>query len=141
MLDPELHEAVIRLLPLDQQDRVRRYLEGSLRFEGVSLSDDHSSLLFWDLRQRPAIVGKVACCTIRELIGKSKLSEDNCQLVANVNIKVFTEIAQALFAQNRYLIRDNGVRVIEIGLAELMPMMPRLSLSVLQIAEQARWVG
>jgi hypothetical protein len=141
MLHPELHEAVIQLLPPEKQDRVRSYLERGLRFEGVSLNDDHSSLLLWDLRKSPVIVAKIACSTIRELIGKPKLSNDDCRLVANVNIKILTEVAQVMFAQQRYSIRDNGVRIIEIGHAELRPVVPRLSLSVLQVSEMARWVG
>jgi len=141
MLDPELHEAVIHLLPPEKQDRVRRFLEGGLRFEGVSLSDDHSSLLLWDLRQNPVVVAKIACATIRELISSPKLSEDDCRLVADVNKELLTEVAEGMFARQRYHIRDNGVRIIELGHAELMPIVPRLSLSVLQLAAQARWVG
>ena len=141
MLGPELHEAVIHLLPPEKQDRVRRFLEGGLRFEGVSLSDDHSSLLLWDLRQNPVVVAKIACATICELISSPKLSEDDCRLVADVNKELLTEVAEAMFAQQRYYIRDNGVRIIELGHAELMPIVPRLSLSVLQLAAQARWVG
>jgi len=141
MLDPELHEAVIQLLPAERQDRVRRYLQGGLRFEGVSLSADHSSVLLWDLRKSPVIVAKIACATIRELINKPKLSRDDCRLVADVNIQILTEVAQEMFEKDQYLIRDNGVRVIEIGTAELIAIAPRLSLSVLQIAEQVRWLG
>ena len=140
MLDPKLHEAVIHLLPSDKQDRVRSFLEGGLRFEGVSLSDDHSSVLLWDLRQNPVIVGKITCVTIRELIQKPNLSDDDCRLVADVNIKILTEIAQAMFAQQKYAIRDNGVRIIEIGHADLLPSGPRFSLGVLDVAARARWI-
>jgi hypothetical protein len=141
MLDPELHEAVIKLLPIERQDRVRRYLEGGLRFNGVSLSDDHSSILLCDLSKNPVIVAKIMCLTIRGLTGKPKLSYDDCRLVADANIQILTEVAQTMFADDRYLIRDTGVRIIEIGRAELSPVVTRLSLDVLQAAEMARWVG
>ena len=140
MLDPELHEAVIHLLPSDKQDRVRRFLEGGLRFEGVSLNDNHSAILLWDLRQNPVIVGKITCATIRELIKKPKLSGDDCRLVADVNSKILTEVAQAMFAQQKYVMRDNGVRIIEIGHADLLPSVSRFSLGVLDVAARARWI-
>jgi hypothetical protein len=140
MLDRKLHEAVTHLLPAEKQNRVRHFLEGKLRFEGVSLSEDHASVLLWDLSRNPAIVAKIACSTIRALIGKSNLTDNDCRLVAQVNIQLLTEVAQGMFAQQRYSIRDKGVRIIEIGRDELMPVVSQLSLSVLQVAELSRWV-
>jgi hypothetical protein len=140
MLDRSLHAAVISLLPGEKQDRVRRFLENDLRFEGVSLSDDQSSVLLWDLSQNPVIVAKVKCSTIRTLINKPHLSNDDCRLVANVNIGVLADVAREMFARECYSVNNKGVRVIDIGDAELAPIVPRLSLTVLQAAELARWV-
>ena len=140
MLDPKIHEAVTHLLPAEKQNRVRHFLEGKLRFEGVSLSDDHTSILLWDLSRNPVIVAKITCSTIRALIGRPNLSDNDCRLVAQANIQLLTEAAQGMLAQQRYSIRDNGVRIIEIGRDELMPVVSQLSLSVLQVAELSRWV-
>jgi hypothetical protein len=135
-----LDEAIIHLLPPDKQDRIRGFLEGGLRFEGVSLSDDRSSVLLWDLRQNPVIVGKITCATIRELIKKPDLSDDDCRLVADVNIKILTEVAQTMFAQRKYSVRDNGVRIIELGHTDLSASVSRFSLGVLEVAAKARWI-
>ncbi|HTS41869.1 MAG TPA: hypothetical protein VMH84_15160 [Xanthobacteraceae bacterium] len=140
MLDPNLHEAVIALLPKEKRPLARRFLGTGVLFDGVSLSSDHSSVLLWDIRQSPAIVAKIDCGVIRDVVGDPKINEEDCRLVADVNRELLTEIAEEMFSNGQYETRDDGVRVIVIGHLELVPLSRRFSTSVLRIAAQARWI-
>jgi hypothetical protein len=140
MLDQGLHEAVIALLPNEKRSLARRFLGTGLTFDGVSLSSDHVSVLLWDIRQNPAIVAKIDCEVIGDVVGDTKLDHEDCRLVADVNRDLLTEIAEELFSAGQFQTRDDGVRVIVIGHSELMPVSKRFSISVLHIAARARWV-
>lgn len=140
MLDPNLHEAIIALLPHEQRSLARRFLGTGLLFDGVTLSDDRAALVLWDLRHSPPVIAKVTCGAIRDLIEQPAISEDDCRLLVDRNREIVTEVAQHLFAQDRYTVRENGVRVIEITLAELHPVADEFSSSVLDVARLSKWI-
>jgi hypothetical protein len=140
MLDPGLHEAVIALLPQEKRLLARRFLGTGLLFDGVTLTDDRSSLILWDVRQSPPILAKIACSTIRDLVGQPTISEDECRVLVDRNREVVTEVAQQLFANNRYTQRENGMRIIEIALADLQSVASQFSSTVLDVARLSNWI-
>jgi hypothetical protein len=140
ILDENLHEAVIALLPKEKQSLARRFLGTGVFFDAVSLSSDRTALLFWDVRRTPVVVASIKCAVIRDIVGDASLSEEDCRLVADVNRELLTEVAQELFSAGRYKTRDDGIRVIEIEQNELMPIAKQFSTSVLQAAARARWI-
>ena len=140
MLDPNLHDVVLRILPKEKQSLARRFLGLSVRFEGVSLSDDRSSVLLWDFRNIPmVIVAKVDCAIIRDAVKNPAISDDDCRLLADRNQDLLAEIADVMLSDNRYKDQDN-MRFIELGAPELERIASRFSTSVLDMAAQARWV-
>jgi hypothetical protein len=140
ILDENLHDAVIALLPKEKQSLARRFLGTGVLFDAVSLSSDHSALLFWDVRQNPVVVASIRCAVIRDVVGDASLSEEDCRLVADANRELLTEVAQELFSAGRYNTRDDGIRIIEIDRNELIPIAKRFSTSVLHAAARARWI-
>jgi hypothetical protein len=140
MLDENLHEAIIALLPKEKRSIARRFLGTGVLFDGVSLSGDQLSVLLWDVRQNPAIIAKIGCDVIRDVVGDLKLNEEDCRLVTDVNRDLLTEIAEEKFSAGEYETRDDGVRVIVIEQFDLMPLSKRFSTSVLRIAARARWI-
>jgi hypothetical protein len=140
MLDTDLHKPVIQLLPPELQTRVRRFLGIGLRFDGVSLDNQNSALLFWDIRESQPIVAKIECGVIREFMGRPAISDDDCRLLADTNKELLTEIAEAMFFKDQYRKQGNGVRVIEIERSQLEPVAGRFSSDVLEVAARARWI-
>jgi hypothetical protein len=140
MLDPALHEAVIALLSPEKASLARRLLGTGLLFDGITISEDRSSLVLWDLRHVPPIVAPVECAVIRDLIKQPTISEEDCRLIADRNKEVLTEVAQILLGQNRHIVRENGVREIKLTMAELQPYANRFSSSVLDVAKLSHWV-
>ncbi len=136
MLDPKLHDAVISVLPADKQSLARRFLGTSLDFV-VSVSPDRVSILLWDVRFRPPVVAKIECKVIRDIAGRTDISEDDCRLLAETNKDALTEIAEALFAQKRIRLNDNQAQVIDIGVSDLKPIARRFSTTVLDL--RPRW--
>jgi hypothetical protein len=140
MLDRALHEPVIQLLLPESQTRVRRFLDIGLRFDGVSLDNQNSVLLFWDIRNPQPIVAKIECGIIREFMGRPSISDDDCRLLADTNKELLTQIAEAMFFKNQYRKQGNGVRVIEIERSHLESVAGRFSSDVLEVAARARWI-
>jgi hypothetical protein len=140
MLDRDLHKPVIQLLLPELQTRVRRFLGIGLRFDGVSLDNQNSALLFWDIRDPQPIVAKIECGVIREFMGRPSISDDDCRLLADTNKELLTEIAESMFFKDQYRKQGNGVRVIEIERSQLEPVADRFSSDVLEVAARARWI-
>jgi hypothetical protein len=140
MLDPNLHEAVIALVPKEKRALARRFLGTGILFDGVSLSGDQSSVLLWDVRHSPAIVAKIGCAIIRDVVGDPKLDEEDCRLVTDANRELLTDIAEEMFSAGAYETLKDGIRVIAIGHLELMPVSRRFSISVLHASARARWI-
>ncbi len=59
MVDPRIHDAVIALLPAEAQMRARRFFAQTLGFDGVTINDNQTSIVFWNLIERPPIVATV----------------------------------------------------------------------------------
>jgi hypothetical protein len=140
MLDPRLHEAVLALLPPQQQAQARRFFGTALTFEGVTINDDGSSIIMWNVRAKPPIVAVVACSIIRDIVGSRTVSKEDCRLLVEANKDLMAEVADALFHQPRVKTVD-GLRVIEIGPDDLILIVSRFSTSVLQVAAHSGWVG
>ncbi len=139
MLDRALHEAVIALLPDDKKAFVRRFLGTGVLFDSVTVSDDRRRIILWDLRHTPPVLATVDCAVLRDLIKNPMISDDDCRLLADRNKDVVSQVAQAMLAQHQFKTRDNGVRVIELQLADLSHVATEISTGVLEIARRSRW--
>jgi hypothetical protein len=115
-------------------------MEDRVNFQGgVTLNPERSSLILWDVQQKPPVVVKIACDVIRDVVHKPTTSEDDCRLIALQNIEVLTDVAQMLFSQGHFSVGKHSIRVIEMTPANLRPHSGGISSSVLETAQNS-WV-
>jgi len=139
MLDPEMHEAVIAMLPADKQTLARRHLGTQFRFDGVSLDDRRLAL--WDLRQMPPVVVAIPCDAMKDAIGQPEITDEASRLVADRNSDLIATVAERKFARREYRTADTGFRMISLTLDDLQPIASQLETEVLRIAAGFRWAG
>lgn len=137
MLDPEMHNAVIAILPSDKQVLARRFLGIGVTFDAISVSDNR--IMMFDARRM--LLMPVACDVIRDLLGKPTLSNDECRLIIDRNRDLMNEIVDPKFARGEYKKGDKGLRIIDISREDIAPIANRFSTSVLELAAGFRWVG
>lgn len=138
MLDPELHEAVIGMLPPDKQAVARRYLGTQLVFEAVSL--DNRMLTLWDLRQTPPVVVAIGCDVMKDAIGNPTITDDESRLIADKNRDLLATVAEGKLSRQEFR-RHDKARVIELSLSDLQAIAPRLQTDVLRLAAQFRGIS
>jgi len=136
MLDEEAHEGLLSLLPKEEKLIARQWLGLGLIFEAVSLVRASSAIALWDLGQNPPVVAKIECQAIKDLIGKSTISDEDCRLLAETNKDLVTRIAEELFKAKRFRLNDNQCRIIDITLEDLKAIEKEFSSTVLQIKMQ-----
>jgi len=144
MLDPNLHEAVLSLLPTDMQVLARRFFStprGGMSFDGVTLTGDRTSVLLYDMRQKPALIAVIACSLLRDVVrAPSPLSEDECRLVADANKELLSGVAYALFRQGRARLGSDGKsQSMELQRSDLEPVAPYFETTVLELSSLAGW--
>ena len=99
-------------------------------FEGPSL--DQGRLALWEASLMPPVVAVIPCPAFRDAFGLGpEVTEPNCRLLATSNKALLTEVAERLFAEQRYQAKDFGIRVINIDADDLKPIAARFSKSVL----------
>jgi hypothetical protein len=105
--------------------------EGAPFIFAVSLQN--AFVLLWDVQKVPTTVVKIACSAIRSALTKREpISDEQCRLLIESNKEVVGELAHALYAANRYVVRDDGITLIEILEADLASVLARFSLGVLE---------
>ncbi len=137
MLDPEMHDAVIAILPPEKQVQARRYLGIGLTFDTISV--DAGRIMMFDIRQR--ILVAVTCDVVRDLLAKPTLPDDECRLLVDRNRDLMNEVAEPKFARGEHREGAKGLRIIEIGREDIAPTADRFSTSVLEMAAGFRWAG
>ena len=86
----------------------------------------------WDMSLTPPVVAVTTCQALREALGLGDgVSDADCRLLADSNMTLFTEVAEAHFAAGRIQVKEFGIRVLEIGGADLQAVAGRFSKGVL----------
>jgi hypothetical protein len=139
MLDPEIHEQIIDLLPPDKLAMARGFLKVKLMLEGPTLQGT-GDLVFYDLFQNPMVLVKLACKTVREIVQRPKISDAECQLLAMRHKSVVTAVAGAMLEKGESTPQQNGrFKVIEIQSPQLHKVANQFSTDVLAMAGAAHW--
>lgn len=100
----------------------------------------NSNVLLWDVQKVPTIVLKVPCSAIRKALCRGiEVTDEQCRLLINCNENLVCEVAEAMYAANRFEVRDDKIRVLEAKISDLATIADRFSLTVLDIAPI--WVG
>lgn len=98
------------------------------------VSLQNANVLMWDLGTSPAVVAKISCQLIRDLLAREQgISDEQCRLLIECNKELLTQIAESMFSAKRWTLRDDGIRVLEIMQGDLAPIAEHFSLSALQI--------
>lgn len=111
-------------------------LRQRLAFMGPSL--DKGTLFLWETSLTPPVVAKLDCQTLRAALGLDpQVSDEKCRLLADRNKDVLSEIAEAMFAAQRFEVGALGIRVLSVGCDDLKPVAARFARGVLDI--EAQW--
>jgi hypothetical protein len=104
----------------------------------VTLQNDN--VLLWDVQKVPTIVVKVPCSLIRKALCRGiEVTDEQCRLLINCNESLICELAEAMYATNRFEIREDKIRVLELKVSDLVTVADRFSLTVLNITPT--WIG
>ena len=104
----------------------------------VTLQNDN--VLLWDVQKVPTIVVKVSCSLIRKALCRGiEVTEEECRLLIDCNKDLVCELAEAMYAADRFEIRDDKIRVLDVKASDVATIADRFSLSVLDI--KPIWVG
>jgi hypothetical protein len=140
MLDPRIHDAAIGLLPVEAQMRARRFFTQTLSFDGVSLNENQTSIVFWNLADKRPIVATVACSILQQFLGMPDLLPEQCRLVAEANKALFEDVATLkLLRAEVKLQRDGKLRIIEIQADDLRDVARNITSTVLEVAKLSGW--
>lgn len=97
----------------------------------------NETVLMWDIQRVPTVVAKIPCTIIRDALDQAlnqHITDEQCRVLMDSNKEIITEVAEAMYADKRYVIRNDGIGVVEIGVPELQAVANRMSLEVLKIA-------
>ena len=102
------------------------------RFAFVGPSLENGRLALWDLSLTPPVVAVMSCQTLRDAFGlAAKITDAKCRLLAERNKELLGEVAETLFAAERYAVKEYGIRVLDLGAQDLHAVTDRFSLSIL----------
>jgi hypothetical protein len=100
----------------------------------------NDNVLLWDVQKVPTIVLKVPCSAIRKALCRGiEVTDEQCRLLIDCNENLICEVAEAMYAANRFEIREDKIRVLEATISDLTTIADRFSLTVLDITPV--WVG
>ena len=100
----------------------------------------NGNVLLWDVQKVPTIVVKVSCSLIRKALCRGiEVTEEECRLLIDCNKDLICELAEAMYAANRFKIRDDKIRVLDVKASDLATTADRFSLTVLDV--KPFWVG
>ena len=102
------------------------------RFAFVGPSLENGRLALWDLSLTPPVVAVMSCQTLRDAFGlAAEIADAKCRLLAERNKELLGEVAETLFAAERYAVKEYGIRVLDLGAQDLHAVTDRFSLSIL----------
>jgi hypothetical protein len=99
-----------------------------------------NDVLLWDVQKVPTIVLKIPCDAIRKaLCPRTGATNEQCRLLIDCNKSLICEVAETMFAADRFETREDSIRVMHVDASDLATIADRFSLAVLEIAPI--WVG
>jgi hypothetical protein len=105
------------------------------RFAFVGPSLDNGRLALWDTSLMPPVVAVISCQALRKVFGlDSNVPDVQCRLLVTANVELVSEIAEALFAEQRYTVQDFGLRVLDIDMRNLRAAAGQFSVTSLNKA-------
>jgi hypothetical protein len=126
----DAYACIARALANDGMPQRKRFAFGAPRL-------DHGRVVLWDPNMTPPVVATLSCTTMRSVLGSSRpLPDEDCRRLVLGNQDLVNELAEEVFAQGRVENREHGLRVLEIGEAELRGAVNRFSMSILETAVQ-----
>lgn len=104
----------------------------------VTLQNDN--VLLWDVQKVPTIVMKIPCNLVRRALCRGVVvTDEECRLLVECNKDLVCELAETMYAADRFKIREDRIRVLEVKASDLATIADRFSLTVLDITPL--WVG
>jgi hypothetical protein len=98
----------------------------------VTLQNSH--VLLWDVQKVPTIVLKVSCSAIRKALCRGiEVTDEQCRLLVDCNKDLICEVAETMYAGERFDTRPDRIRIMTAELSDLAPIAERFSLTVLDI--------
>ena len=99
-------------------------------FTGPSL--ESGRLALWDNARSPPVVAAIDCQSLRTAFGLDPhVSDAKCRVLVRGNVDLLAEVAEQLLDEGGYTVKDFGMRVVELGVPELLGVADRFSLSTL----------
>lgn len=94
----------------------------------------NGNVVLWDVQKVPTIILKIGCTLLREKICPDlAVTDEQCRLLVECNKELVCEVAERIFAANRYETRKDGIRVLTATADDLDTIADRFSLTVLQV--------
>ncbi len=94
----------------------------------------NGNVLLWDVQKVPTIVMKIPCDAFRKNIcPDTAVTDEQCRLLVECNKDLICELAETMYAANRYETRADGIRVQHVTAEDLASIAGRFSLSVLHV--------
>lgn len=94
----------------------------------------NGNVVLWDVQKVPTIVMKIACKLLRQKICPDvEVTDEQCRLLVECNKELVCELAERMYAANRYETRQDRIRVLVATANDLAAIADRFSLSVLQV--------
>lgn len=92
------------------------------------------NVVLWDVQKVPTVVMKIPCKLLRQkLCPDVEITDEQCRLLVECNKELVCELAERMYAGNRYETRQDRIRVLTATGEDLASIAARFSLSVLQI--------
>lgn len=132
ILEKSTHEAILKLLPPEKQAVTRHFLGIDIIFDLVFPNEQ--SIIMLDTMSKPLTSAMIPCNALRDSIGQPTITDQNCHLIAECNREVLSAVAQAKFRKKDYRNTDTGIRVIDLGEADLASIAGKISREVLRTA-------
>lgn len=92
------------------------------------------NVVLWDVQKVPTIIMKIGCQHLREKICPGlAVTDEQCRLLVECNKELVCELAEGIFAANRYETRQDRIRVLVATSDDLDLIADRFSLTVLEV--------
>lgn len=92
------------------------------------------NVLLWDVQKVPTIVMNIPCSILRERLHlNAAVTDEQCRFLVECNKELVCELAERMYASNRYETRQDKIRVLRMKADDLDSIAGRFSLSVLDV--------
>lgn len=94
----------------------------------------NGNVVLWDVQKVPTIVLEIDCELFRRTIcPEVDVTDEQCRLLVECNKDLVCELAERMYAANRYQTREDRIRVLTATADDLATIADRFSLCVIQV--------